>query len=126
MSDSLKNIKGFLNKKFVTAMETKILEDIDYLNLGIPSMNYVISGKPYSGGLPLSGKMSVIYGPEAAGKTSIILNAISQAQKQNIDVVEFLDFFDSYKTTILQNNQFQNDRRQAYEQLNWAVGKIVI
>lgn len=87
MSDSLKNIKGFLNKKFVTAMETKILEDIDYLNLGIPSMNYVISGKPYSGGLPLSGKMSVIYGPEAAGKTSIILNAISQAQKQNIDVV---------------------------------------
>lgn len=87
MSDSLKNMKNFLNKKFSSAMETNILEDISFLNLGIPSLNYVISGKPYSGGLPLSGKMSVLYGPEAAGKTSLILNAISQAQKQNIDVV---------------------------------------
>lgn len=43
-------------------------------------------------------------------------------RKQNIDVVEFLDFFDSYKTTQLQYNQLQNDRMQRLEALSYAVG----
>ncbi len=43
-------------------------------------------------------------------------------RKQNIDVVEFLDFFDSYKTSQLQYIQLQNDRMQRLEELNLAVG----
>lgn len=43
-------------------------------------------------------------------------------RKQNIDVVEFLDFFDSYKTSQLQFVQLQNDRIQRLEELRLAVG----
>lgn len=43
-------------------------------------------------------------------------------RKQNIDVVEFLDFFDSYKTSQLQFIQLQNDRMQRLEELDLAVG----
>lgn len=43
-------------------------------------------------------------------------------RKQNIDVVEFLDFFDSYKTSQLQFIQLQNDREQRLEDLRLAVG----
>ena len=43
-------------------------------------------------------------------------------RKQNIDVVEFLDFFDSYKTSQLQFIQLQNDRSQRLEELRLAIG----
>lgn len=43
-------------------------------------------------------------------------------RKQNIDVVEFLDFFDSYKTSQIQFIQLQNDRIQRLEELTLAVG----
>jgi len=43
-------------------------------------------------------------------------------RKQNIDVVEFLDFFDSYKTSQLQFLQLQNDRLQRLEELRLSVG----
>lgn len=43
-------------------------------------------------------------------------------RKQNIDVVEFLDFFDAYKTNQLQFIQLQNDRLQRLEELRLAVG----
>ena len=58
--------------------------------------------------------------------SSLMQGVITNYQKQNIDVVEFLDFFDSYKTTLIQENQFRSDQRQAYEQLNWAVGKAIL
>ena len=43
-------------------------------------------------------------------------------RKQNINVVEFLDFFDSYKISQLQFVQLQNDRIQRLEELSLAVG----
>ena len=43
-------------------------------------------------------------------------------RKQNIDVVEFLDFFDSYKTSQLQFIQLQNDRIQRLEELRLSIG----
>ncbi|MDB5240482.1 MAG: hypothetical protein JWP57_1107 [Spirosoma sp.] len=43
-------------------------------------------------------------------------------RKQNISVVEFLDFFDSYKTSQLQFIELQNDRLQRLEELSLAVG----
>ncbi|GAB2569206.1 TolC family protein [Spirosoma areae] len=43
-------------------------------------------------------------------------------RKQNIDVVQFLDFLDAYKTSQIQFIQLQNDRMQRLEELSLAVG----
>lgn len=43
-------------------------------------------------------------------------------KKQNIDVVEFLDFFDSYKSSQIQYTQLLNDRMQSLAELSFAVG----
>jgi len=46
--------------------------------------------------------------------------------KKNLSILEFTDFYDSYKENILQINQLMNDRMQAIETLNFAVGKPLI
>jgi cobalt-zinc-cadmium efflux system outer membrane protein len=46
-------------------------------------------------------------------------------EKQNISLLDFTDFYDSYKQNILQLNQVQNEYRQALENLNFTCGKIV-
>ena len=55
----------------------------------------------------------------------LIQGVTTNYRKQNIDVVEFLDFFDSYKNSQLQFNQLQNDRLQSLEDINFAVGTTV-
>lgn len=47
-------------------------------------------------------------------------------QKRNISMLEFTDFYESYKQNVLQLNQLQNDRMQAIENLNFAIGKTII
>ncbi len=47
-------------------------------------------------------------------------------RKRNISILEFTDFYDTYKQNILQLNQLQNDRMQAIENLNFAVGKTLL
>jgi outer membrane protein, heavy metal efflux system len=49
----------------------------------------------------------------------------SYAQR-NITIVEFLDFYESYKENLLQRNERSNNRIRAYEQLNYAVGRPVL
>ncbi|OON65852.1 hypothetical protein B0919_23350 [Hymenobacter sp. CRA2] len=49
----------------------------------------------------------------------------SYAQR-NITIVEFLDFYESYKENLLQRNERSNNRIRAYEQLNYAVGQAVL
>ncbi|WP_435355889.1 TolC family protein [Emticicia sp. SJ17W-69] len=56
----------------------------------------------------------------------LISGVLDNYKKQNISVVEFIDFFDSYKQTILQYNQLQNDRISAFENLNFVVGKNIL
>ncbi len=46
-------------------------------------------------------------------------------KKKNISLIEFTDFYESYKNNILQFNQLQNDRMQALELLQFAVGKNI-
>lgn len=53
----------------------------------------------------------------------LIEGVTANYRKQNIDVVEFLDFFDSYKNSQIQYNQLQNDRMQSLEELSFATGK---
>jgi cobalt-zinc-cadmium efflux system outer membrane protein len=45
--------------------------------------------------------------------------------KKNISLLELTDFYDSYKENLIQYNQLQNDRMQAIETLNFAVGKTL-
>lgn len=59
-----KNLKSFLSKKYPDSMDTDIITEIKYLDTEIPTLNYVISGKPLTGGLPMTGKISIMYGPE--------------------------------------------------------------
>ncbi len=43
-------------------------------------------------------------------------------QRRNISLLEFLDFYDSYKNNTLQINALQQDRLNALEQLNYVTG----
>ncbi len=47
-------------------------------------------------------------------------------EKRIIGTVEFLDFYDAYKNNIIQLNNLQNARANAYENLNFCVGKDII
>lgn len=53
----------------------------------------------------------------------LIQGVTANYRKQNIDVVEFLDFFDSFKNSQIQYRQLQNDRMQSIEELGYAIGK---
>jgi cobalt-zinc-cadmium efflux system outer membrane protein len=47
-------------------------------------------------------------------------------EKRNISLLEFTDFYESYKQNALQWNQLQNDRIQAIESLNFSIGKPIV
>ena len=43
-------------------------------------------------------------------------------QKRNLSLLEFLDFYDSYKQNVLQVNSIQYNRIQAFEDINYYTG----
>ncbi|HEX7572504.1 MAG TPA: hypothetical protein VF514_05380, partial [Bacteroidota bacterium] len=43
-------------------------------------------------------------------------------QKRNISVLEFTDFLEAYRTSMVLVNQLENDRADAIEALNFATG----
>ncbi len=47
---------------------------------------------------------------------------IANYQKRNMSVIEFTDFIESYRTSMLQMNQLGNDRADALEMLNYVTG----
>lgn len=56
----------------------------------------------------------------------LIAGVIENYQKRNISLIEFTDFLESYKNSVIQLNTLRNARQQAFEQLNYVVGKKVI
>lgn len=54
--------------------------------------------------------------------THLIQEVIRNYDKRNISMLEFLDFYDSYKTNTLQLNNLQLNRVISLEQLNYATG----
>lgn len=52
----------------------------------------------------------------------LIQEVFKNYQKRNISLLEFLDFYDSYKTNTLQMNTLQLNRVQSLEQLNFVTG----
>jgi len=59
-----KKLKQFLEKTHPEAVQVKIQSTITWLDTGIPALNAMISGLPKTGGFPLSGKTTVMFGPE--------------------------------------------------------------
>ena len=57
--------------------------------------------------------------------TRLITGIEQSYAKRNITIVEFLDFYESYKNNLLQLNQLRAARVRAFEQLNYAVGRPV-
>ncbi len=55
----------------------------------------------------------------------IIAQVTINFQKKNISMLEFLDYYDSYKQNVLQINQLRYNKMNALEQLNFSVGKII-
>jgi cobalt-zinc-cadmium efflux system outer membrane protein len=45
--------------------------------------------------------------------------------KRNLTIVEFLDFYESYKNNLVQLNNLRASRVRAFEQLNYAVGRPI-
>ncbi|UOR07595.1 TolC family protein [Hymenobacter aerilatus] len=55
-----------------------------------------------------------------------LIQGIEQSYaKRNITIVEFLDFYESYKNNIVQLNQLRAARLRAFESLNFSVGRTV-
>ncbi|MDO3625627.1 TolC family protein [Mucilaginibacter sp. BT774] len=54
--------------------------------------------------------------------THLIQEVFKNYEKRNISMLEFLDFYDSYKTNTLQMNGLQLNRVLSMEQLNYATG----
>ena len=50
---------------------------------------------------------------------------VSSYLKRNVSLLEFVDFYESYKNSVIQMNKLQNSRIRAFEELNFAVGKKV-
>jgi len=45
--------------------------------------------------------------------------------KRNLTIVEYLDFYESYKNNLVQLNALRSSRIRAFEQLNLAVGRTL-
>ncbi len=87
------NIRSEIDKMLKKNYESCIVNTIPeekYITTSVPTLNYLISGKPLSGGFPLGGKISIIYGPEGGGKTSLVGFLLAEAQKSGLITV-FID-----------------------------------
>jgi cobalt-zinc-cadmium efflux system outer membrane protein len=60
-----------------------------------------------------------------ADNKQLIQQVTVNYQKRNITMLEFLDFYDSYKQNVLQLNQLRFNKMSALEQLNFSTGKII-
>jgi outer membrane protein, heavy metal efflux system len=56
----------------------------------------------------------------------LVSGVLENYQKRNLTLIEFTDFLESYKNTVSQLNTLQSNRMQAFENLNFVVGKKVL
>lgn len=56
----------------------------------------------------------------------VMVGMIDNYQKRNISLIEFLDYYDSYKQNIIQFNELNKQRFNTIEELNYTVGKALI
>lgn len=83
------SMKSMLTDKYDIFVPSNKMMELEFMDTGIPTINYLISGRPLTGGLPLSGKITTMYGTEASGKTTLIGHVMRQALNKGVDVVFF-------------------------------------
>jgi cobalt-zinc-cadmium efflux system outer membrane protein len=61
------------------------------------------------------------------GEYRILIDGmIANYEKRNISIVEFADFYESFRTSMLQLNQLQSDRIDAFENINFVAGTSLL
>ena len=66
------------------------------------------------------------FDPDFQTENNRLLKAITENfQKKNIGLLDLTDFYESYKNNIVQINTLQNERMQAIELLQFAVGQSI-
>ena len=58
--------------------------------------------------------------------SQLVDGMVANYEHRNIGIIEFTDFFETYRTSMIQLNQLQANRLDAFEGLNFAVGSIII
>ncbi len=103
--------------------------DIDQSKLLLDKQTFVVENevqKAYIKALNTD-KLLQSIDPDFRNKFELLLKSITENfQKRNISMLEFTDFYESYKQNILQINGLQNDRMQAIEALNFTIGKTLL
>ena len=61
----------------------------------------------------------------AADFNLLLKGALSNFEKKNLSLLEFVDMFESYKESMVQYNTIKTQRLTAFEELNFNVGKDV-
>jgi outer membrane protein, heavy metal efflux system len=56
----------------------------------------------------------------------LVQGMIRTYENRNISVIQFTDFYESYRTSVVQLNQLQNDRLDAFETLNYVTGANLV
>ena len=54
------------------------------------------------------------------------LEVVTNYEKRDINLLEFIDFYDSYKEYTMQHNKIENNRVDSFEELNYSLGKNII
>lgn len=73
-----------------------------------------------------AGKMLQSFDPAFRQQFDKLLQGITENfQKKNISLIEFTDFYESWRDNVLQWNQLRNEKDQAMEALNFAIGKTL-
>ncbi|HVN48084.1 MAG TPA: TolC family protein, partial [Bacteroidota bacterium] len=56
----------------------------------------------------------------------LVAGMVASYEKRNVNIIEFTDFFESYRTSVVQMQQLQIDRMNAFENLNYVVGTTLM
>jgi cobalt-zinc-cadmium efflux system outer membrane protein len=58
--------------------------------------------------------------------TTLAEGMIANYEKRNMSIIEFTDFYESFRTSMLQLNQLQSDRIDAFENINFVAGTSLL
>jgi outer membrane protein, heavy metal efflux system len=71
-------------------------------------------------------RMIKSFDPAFKDKFEMLLKGVTENfEKKNISLIEFTDFYESYKNNVLQINQLQFQKMQAMETLYFTIGKTL-
>ena len=69
-------------------------------------------------------KMYNSFDKQISGDFTQLMDAIIlNYEKRNISLLEFIDYFETYKSSIIQMNALMNNRVDIFEELNFVIGK---